>query len=90
MRNALALLAGEPPGSPHVPRENLETEFATPALTAPDPLALLSHRPDVRDAWLQRRNYQIENDLRGKRERGSDDANSPIPVDAMPMPQWTN
>lgn len=44
----------------------------------------------VRDAWMQRRNYQIENDLRGKRERGSDDANSPIPVDAMPMPQWTN
>ncbi|MGE6332547.1 MlaA family lipoprotein [Stenotrophomonas sp. NPDC077659] len=44
----------------------------------------------VRDAWLQRRNYQIENDLRGKRERGSDDANSPIPVDAMPMPNWSN
>ena len=44
----------------------------------------------VRDAWMQRRNYQIENDLRGKRERGSDDANSPIPVDAMPMPQCTN
>ena len=44
----------------------------------------------VRDAWLQRRNYQIENDLRGKRERGQDDPNSPIPVDAMPMPQWSN
>lgn len=44
----------------------------------------------VRDAWLQRRNYQIENDLRGKRERGRDDENSPIPVDAMPMPNWTN
>ncbi|WP_367380835.1 VacJ family lipoprotein [Stenotrophomonas cyclobalanopsidis] len=44
----------------------------------------------VRDAWLQRRNYQIENDLRGKRERGSDDEDSPIPVDAMPMPDWTN
>ncbi|MBH1662598.1 VacJ family lipoprotein [Stenotrophomonas maltophilia] len=44
----------------------------------------------VRDAWLQRRNYQIENDLRGKRERGQDDPNSPIPVDAMPMPQWGN
>ncbi|WP_251277217.1 MlaA family lipoprotein, partial [Enterobacter hormaechei] len=27
----------------------------------------------VRDAWLQRRNYQIENDLRGKRNRGQDD-----------------
>ena len=44
----------------------------------------------VRDAWMQRRNYQIENDLRSKRERGHDDANSPIPVDAMPMPQWTH
>lgn len=38
----------------------------------------------VRDAWMQRRNYQIENDLRSKRDRGHDDANSPIPVDAMP------
>lgn len=44
----------------------------------------------VRDAWMQRRNYQIENDLRSKRDRGHDDADSPIPVDAMPMPQWTN
>lgn len=44
----------------------------------------------VRDAWLQRRNYQIENDLRGKHARGKDDLDSPIPVDAMPMPQWGN
>ncbi len=44
----------------------------------------------VRDAWMQRRNYQIENDLRSKRDRGHDAANSPIPVDAMPMPQWTH
>ena len=44
----------------------------------------------VRDAWLQRRTYQIENDLRGKRVRGKDDLDSPIPVDAMPMPQWGN
>lgn len=44
----------------------------------------------VRDAWMQRRNYQIENDLRSKRDRSHDDANSPIPVDAMPMPQWTH
>lgn len=44
----------------------------------------------VRDAWMQRRNYQIENDLRSKRDRGHDDANSPIPVDAMPMPNWSN
>ncbi|MGE8225615.1 MAG: VacJ family lipoprotein [Stenotrophomonas sp.] len=41
----------------------------------------------TRDAWLQRRNYQIEKDLRhgGKRD---DDDQSPIPVDAMPMPNW--
>ncbi|QNR97339.1 VacJ family lipoprotein [Stenotrophomonas sp. 169] len=44
----------------------------------------------VRDAWLQRRTYQIENDLRGKHARGKDDLDSAIPVDAMPMPQWGN
>jgi phospholipid-binding lipoprotein MlaA len=45
----------------------------------------------TRDAWLQRRNYQIQNDLRGKRERGrNDDDDAPIPVDAMPMPNWGN
>jgi len=44
----------------------------------------------VRDAWLQRRTYQIENDLRGRRERGEDDTRSPIPIDAMPMPDWGN
>lgn len=44
----------------------------------------------VRDAWLQRRTYQIENDLRGKHARGSDDLDAPIPVDAMPMPDWGN
>ncbi|GAB3044781.1 MlaA family lipoprotein [Stenotrophomonas tumulicola] len=44
----------------------------------------------VRDAWLQRRTYQIENDLRGKHARGNDDLDSPIPVDAMPMPDWGN
>lgn len=44
----------------------------------------------VRDAWLQRRNYQIENDLRGKHARGKDDPDAPIPVDAMPMPNWGN
>lgn len=44
----------------------------------------------VRDAWLQRRNYQIENDLRGKHARGKDDTDAPIPVDAMPMPSWGN
>ena len=45
----------------------------------------------VRDAWLQRRNYQIENDLRGKHARGKDaDDTAPIPIDAMPMPNWGN
>jgi phospholipid-binding lipoprotein MlaA len=45
----------------------------------------------TRDAWLQRRNYQIQNDLRSKRERGQDDDHdAPIPVDAMPMPDWGN
>jgi phospholipid-binding lipoprotein MlaA len=43
----------------------------------------------TRDAWLQRRNYQIEKDLRGARQR--DDEEQPtIPVDAMPMPDWGN
>ena len=45
----------------------------------------------TRDAWLQRRNYQIENDLRGKHARGRDaDDAAPIPVDAMPRPNWGN
>lgn len=44
----------------------------------------------VRDAWLQRRTYQIENDLRGKHARGKDDPDAFIPVDAMPMPDWGN
>lgn len=44
----------------------------------------------TRDAWLQRRNYQIQNDLRGRRDRGKDADDAPIPVDAMPMPNWGN
>ncbi|MFI8693035.1 MULTISPECIES: MlaA family lipoprotein [Gammaproteobacteria] len=45
----------------------------------------------TRDAWLQRRNYQIQNDLRGRHARGKDaDDTAPIPVDAMPMPDWGN
>jgi len=41
----------------------------------------------TRDAWLQRRSYQIEKDLRhgGKYD---DDGQPTIPVDAMPMPNW--
>ena len=41
----------------------------------------------TRDAWLQRRNYQIEKDLRRDRKHGDDDQTT-IPVDAMPMPNW--
>ncbi len=43
----------------------------------------------TRDAWLQRRSYQIEKDLRRDRKHADDDE-SPIPVDAMPMPDWGN
>lgn len=39
----------------------------------------------TRDAWLQRRNYQIQQDLRG----GQDEFDI-IPVDAMPMPEFGN
>ncbi len=42
----------------------------------------------TRDAWLQRRNYQIEKDLRRDRHRHEDDEQTTIPVDAMPMPDW--
>ncbi|WP_282267704.1 VacJ family lipoprotein [Stenotrophomonas sp. PS02298] len=41
----------------------------------------------TRDAWLQRRNYQIEKDLRRDRKHQDDDQTT-IPVDAMPMPNW--
>ncbi|WP_045769435.1 MlaA family lipoprotein [Xanthomonas albilineans] len=51
----------------------------------------------TRDAWLQRRNYQIENNLR-RGHQGEDkdlpnylreeDANPTVPADAMPMLQW--
>jgi phospholipid-binding lipoprotein MlaA len=44
----------------------------------------------TRDAWLQRRNYQIENDLRGPHRGRDADDDAPIPVDAMPMPNWGN
>ncbi len=41
----------------------------------------------TRDAWLQRRSYQIEKDLRNGGKRDGDEQ-TPIPVDAMPMPNW--
>ena len=39
----------------------------------------------TRDAWLQRRNYQIQQD-----KRGGEDEYPTVPVDAMPMPDWGN
>ncbi|CAD0359691.1 MlaA family lipoprotein [Xanthomonas hortorum] len=56
---------------------------------APDEYAL------TRDAWMQRRNYQIVRDLRSHREKNNElpdylreDKDSTVPVDAMPIPQW--
>lgn len=42
----------------------------------------------TRDAWLQRRTYQIERDLRRDRRDDGEDEQPTIPVDAMPMPDW--
>ncbi len=44
----------------------------------------------TRDAWLQRRTYQIERDLRHNRRGDDADDQTTIPVDAMPMPNWGN
>ena len=47
----------------------------------------------VRDAWLQRRNYQISGDRQRTQDTGlpdylqDDTANPSVPVDAMPMPE---
>ena len=41
----------------------------------------------IRDAWLQRRNYQIESDLRHDHKHDEEDQQV-IPVDAMPMPDF--
>ncbi len=54
----------------------------------------------VRDSWLQRRNYQIESDLRSRKKDASEDDNLPdylreeepeptVPADAMPIPAIT-
>lgn len=94
-------LAGDIPLSPIRTIEEDKVRIGLQGLQLVDTRAQLMALDDIRDsavdeyaltrdAWLQRRNYQIENDLRGKRERGSDDANSPIPVDAMPMPNFSN
>ncbi|UYK76943.1 VacJ family lipoprotein [Xanthomonas sacchari] len=50
----------------------------------------------TRDAWLQRRNYQIESDMRGHKRQDDDlpaylreeETNPTVPVDAMPVPEW--
>jgi phospholipid-binding lipoprotein MlaA len=51
----------------------------------------------TRDAWMQRRTYQIEADLRSHHKRQDDDlpdylreeeTNPTVPVDAMPIPEW--
>lgn len=50
----------------------------------------------TRDAWLQRRTYQIEGDLRSHKRQDNDlpdylreEENNPtVPVDAMPIPEW--
>ncbi len=50
----------------------------------------------TRDAWLQRRNYQITRDLRTHKRDDSElpdylrDKDTTVPVDAMPMPNWGN
>ena len=51
----------------------------------------------TRDAWLQRRNYQIQRDLRHRRGQNDDvpdylkdEKDTTVPVDAMPMPDFTN
>lgn len=56
---------------------------------APDEYAL------TRDAWLQRRNYQIQQGLH--RAQKDDEAlpdylreDNTVPADAMPVPQWSN
>ncbi len=56
--------------------------------SAPDEYAL------TRDAWVQRRNYQIQNDLRRSRDSQDDlpdylhEDDHTVPVDAMPIPNW--
>ena len=51
----------------------------------------------TRDAWMQRRTYQIEGDLRSHNKRQDNDlpdylreeeTNPTVPVDAMPIPEW--
>lgn len=43
----------------------------------------------TRDAWLQRRNYQIQSDRRGRGNQ-DEERDTTVPVDAMPMPDFGN
>ncbi|UYB54520.1 VacJ family lipoprotein [Xanthomonas sp. AM6] len=50
----------------------------------------------TRDAWMQRRTYQIEGDLHTHKRQDNDlpdylreeETNPTVPVDAMPIPEW--
>ncbi|MDR6674705.1 VacJ family lipoprotein [Xanthomonas sp. 1678] len=50
----------------------------------------------TRDAWMQRRSYQIEGDLHTHKRQDNDlpdylreeETNPTVPVDAMPIPEW--
>jgi len=92
-------LAGDIPLSPIRTIEEDKVRIALQGLQLVDVRSQLLALDDIRDnavdeyaltrdAWLQRRNYQIQNDLRGRRDRGRDENDAPIPVDAMPMPSW--
>ncbi|MDV3467142.1 VacJ family lipoprotein [Stenotrophomonas sp. C3(2023)] len=94
-------LAGDIPLSPIRTIEEDKVRIGLQGLQLVDTRAQLMALDDIRDsavdeyaltrdAWLQRRNYQIQNDLRGKHERGGDEHDAPIPVDAMPMPNFGN
>lgn len=44
----------------------------------------------TRDAWLQRRNYQIQSDRRGGRNGQDEEHDTTVPADAMPIPNFGN
>ncbi|KAB7768770.1 MlaA family lipoprotein [Xanthomonas maliensis] len=99
-------LAGDIPLSPLRQVDDGGTRFALQGLQLVDTRAQLmsldalrDQAPDeyalTRDAWLQRRNYQITRDLRSQRDKNNElpdylreDKDSTVPVDAMPMPNW--
>jgi phospholipid-binding lipoprotein MlaA len=91
-------LAGDIPLSPIRTIEDDKIRIGLQGLQLVDTRAQLMSLDDIRnsavdeyaltrDAWLQRRNYQIERDMRGGRHRDQEEQTT-IPVDAMPMPDW--